>query len=158
VARLLDTLIQLAIIFALALGLNLTDPPGVVRVPVIIGVFVVVFLYDVPFEVLNAGRTVGKVAAGIRVVGLHGEPVGFLTSMTRMIQSIADFLLVLYETGVVTIVASGGDQRLGDFAAGTIVVRDKSPGLHDAQVPPIPVPVDAVGSWDVSALNAADVA
>ena len=101
VARLLDTLIQLAIIIALALGIyrhigagrrargrTRADLPRACS------------RYDVPFEVLNGGRTVGKLAAGIRVVGDHGEPVGFLASAIRNILRIVDFLPVFYVVGV----------------------------------------------------------
>jgi uncharacterized RDD family membrane protein YckC len=158
VARLLDTLIQAATIFALALGVALTSPPGVVRAVVIVVIALILFAYDIPFEVLNGGRTVGKVAAGIRVVGTDGEPVDFLASVTRTILRIVDFLPVFYVTGVATIVATDRDQRLGDLAAGTVVVRDKFPGLAKMVTAPLTVPVSAVAAWDVSAIDADTVA
>ena len=64
VARLLDMLIQGVIIFALVLGIYVTSAPGTVRAVVRVLLFLVVFGYDVPFEVWNGGRTVGKAAAG----------------------------------------------------------------------------------------------
>jgi uncharacterized RDD family membrane protein YckC len=157
VARLLDTLIQLAIIFALVLGIALTSAPGVVRAVVRVLLFLVIFAYDVPFEVLNRGRTVGKVTAGIRVVGTQGEPVGFIASAIRNILRIADFLPLLYVGGVISIVATRRDQRIGDLFAGTIVVRDKFPGVTHVSAPAT-VPVDAIASWDVSALDQQDLA
>jgi uncharacterized RDD family membrane protein YckC len=158
VARLLDTLIQFAIIIALALGIYFTSAPGIVRAVVRVLLFLVLFGYDVPFEVLNGGRTVGKVAAGIRVVGGLGEPIGFLASAIRNILRIVDFLPVLYVGGVICMVATPRDQRLGDLAAGTIVVRDRFPGLASALSSPATVPVEAVASWDVSALDQVDLA
>ena len=83
VARLLDTLIQVAIIFALAAVISLSSAPGFVRAIASVAIFLVLFGYDVPFEVMNGGRTVGKLAAGIRVAGGQGEPVGVLTSAIR---------------------------------------------------------------------------
>ena len=158
VARLLDTLIQVAIIIALALGVYLTSAPGVVRAGVRVLLFLVIFAYDVPFEVLNRGRTVGKVAAGIRVVGTQGEPIGFIASAIRNILRIADFLPLLYVGGVIAIVSTRRDQRVGDLFAGTIVVRDRFPGVAGSVSAPATVPVEAVATWDVSALDQQDLA
>jgi uncharacterized RDD family membrane protein YckC len=158
VARLLDTLIQLAIILALALGVALSSPPGFVRAILLVILFLVLLAYDLPFEVLNGGRTIGKAAAGIRVVGRNGEPVGFLASAIRTILRIVDFLPAMYAVGVVTIVATRQDQRLGDLAAGTLVIRDRFPGLSAMIAAPITVPVDAVTTWDVSAVDAVQLA
>src|SRR5581483_6934301 len=151
-------LIQLAAIFALAVGVASTSPPGIVQAIVFIALFLVVFAYDVPFELLNGGRTAGKMAAGIRVVGVGGEPVSFFASMIRNIVRIADILPGVYLVGATAILATERDQRLGDLAAGTIVVRDKFPGLPAGAAAPITVPADAVATWDVSALDNDDVA
>lgn len=158
VARLLDTVIQAAIIIALALLIYFTSAPGIVRALVRVALFLVLFFYDLPFEVLNGGRTVGKLAAGIRVVGNVGEPVGFLASAIRNILRIVDFLPALYVAGVVCMVSTERDQRLGDLAAGTIVVRDRFPGIQGAVSAPITVPAEAVATWDVSALGPDDLA
>jgi uncharacterized RDD family membrane protein YckC len=158
IARLLDSLIQIVIIIALAFGLLRFGVPGVFQAFGWVGVFLVVFAYDVPFELLNDGRTIGKVTAGIRVVARDGEPVAFLASAIRNIVRIIDFLPVFYAVGSISIVASHDDQRLGDMAAGTYVIRDKFPGLNFQIAPPITVPVEAVMTWDVSGLSADDVA
>ena len=158
IARLLDTVIQAAIIIALALGLYFTSAPGVVRAVVRVLFFLVVFGYDIPFEVLNRGRTIGKAAAGIRVVGTQGEPIGFLASVIRNLLRIADFLPILYVGGVISMVATANDQRLGDLAAGTIVTRERFPGYDARLSAPVTVPADAVATWDVSALGPDDIA
>ncbi len=158
IARLLDTVIQVAIIFALGLGIYATSAPGAVRALARVLLFLVIFGYDVPFEVLNRGRTIGKVAAGIRVVGDLGEPVHFFTSAIRTILRIVDFLPIFYIVGVISIVATRNDQRLGDLAAGTIVVRDRFPGVAKAVGAPATVPVEAVATWDVSAIGPDDLA
>jgi len=111
------------------------------------------FAYDIILETLNNGRTVGKLAAGIRVVGRNGEPVRFLASAVRNIARILDFLPFLYLIGTISIVATQRGQRVGDLAAGTIVARDRFPGL--AHVPaPLTVTPAAVVMWDVSAVSA----
>ena len=158
IARLLDTLIQGVVIIALGIGVAVSSAPGIVRAIATVLIFVVIFGYDIPFEVLNGGRTLGKSAAGIRVVGDLGEPVGFLASAIRNILRILDFLPILYVVGVVTMVSTQRDKRMGDLAAGTIVVRDRFPGLTGATSAPATVPVEAVATWDVSALDPADLA
>ena len=66
------------------------------------------------------------------MVGREGEPIGFVTSAIRNIMRIVDFLPVFYAVGVVSIVSTGSDQRLGDLTAGTMVVRDRFPGIDAA--------------------------
>src|SRR5690348_15344953 len=155
-ARMLDTVIQFLIIIALAFGIAAFEGSGIALAIGLVLIFLVVFAYDVAFEVLNNGRTIGKVAAGIRVVGESGEPVRFLASAIRNIVRIVDFLPVFYLVGTISIVSTQHDQRLGDLAAGTVVVRDRFPGL--AQLPaPITVTPAAVATWDVSAIRPDEV-
>jgi uncharacterized RDD family membrane protein YckC len=151
-ARLLDTVIQGALIIALAVGIFVSGSPGWLEAVSIVLMFLFVFAYDIAFETLNNGRTIGKLAAGIRVVGRMGEPVRFLASAVRNITRIVDFLPGLYLVGAISIVATEHDQRIGDLAAGTIVARDRFPGLRQ---PPAPITVtpDAVATWDVSAIS-----
>jgi uncharacterized RDD family membrane protein YckC len=154
-ARLLDVVIQFSAIFALAVGLGSADS-GILTAVSLVLIFGVVFVYDVAFEVLNHGRTIGKVVAGIRVVGDSGEPVRFLASAIRNIVRIVDFLPLFYLIGSVSIVATRNDQRLGDLAAGTVVARDRFPGLAEPTAP-ITVTPDLVATWDVSAIRPEEV-
>jgi uncharacterized RDD family membrane protein YckC len=154
-ARLLDSVIQFLAIIALTVGIGAVDS-GVFTAVSLVLVFLVVFAYDVSFEVLNHGRTIGKVAAGIRVVGDSGEPVRFLASAIRNIVRIVDFLPVLYLVGSISIVATRHDQRLGDLAAGTVVARERFPGLMQPAAP-ITVTPDLVATWDVSAIRPEEV-
>jgi uncharacterized RDD family membrane protein YckC len=155
-ARLLDTVIQGGLIIALAIGISATRAPGWILALSFVFIFLIVFAYDVLFETLNNGRTIGKQAAGIRVLGQGGEPIRFLASAVRNIVRIIDFLPVFYLVGSISIVVSQHDQRLGDLAAGTIVARDRFPGLGHA-APPITVTPDAVATWDVSAVSTNEV-
>jgi len=155
-ARMLDTVIQFLIIIALAFGIAVFNGSGIAQAVGFVIIFLVVFAYDVAFEVLNNGRTVGKVAAGIRVVGDTGETVRFLASAIRNIVRIVDFLPLFYLVGTVSIVSTRHDQRLGDMAAGTVVTRDRFPGLAQPAAP-ITVPREAVATWDVSAIRPDEV-
>ena len=62
----------------------------------------------------------------MRVVRSGGEPVGFLTSAIRNILRVVDFLPFAYVIGATSILATRKNQRLGDLAAGTLVVRDRA--------------------------------
>ena len=155
-ARLLDTVIQVALIIALAIGVSATGAPGWIEAMSFVFIFLVIFAYDVVFETLNNGRTIGKQAAGIRVLGQSGEPIRFLASAVRNIVRIIDFLPLFYLVGSVAIVSTEHDQRLGDLAAGTIVTRDRFPGITRMPAA-ITVTPDAVATWDVSAVTSTEV-
>jgi uncharacterized RDD family membrane protein YckC len=161
-ARLLDTLIQAGCIIALGIVGGLVSQAnlgGFGLAFFAVGAFCVFWVYDVAFETLAAGRTPGKRAAGIRVVGMRGEAIGFISSAVRNVVRIAD-LSVLYLPGVFSILLTTRNQRLGDLAAGTVVVRDAFGGRSTgaaAAWSSITVPVAAVTTWDVSAISAEEV-
>ena len=118
-ARLLDTVIQGAIIIALAMGAAFTGAPGLVLASVFVLIFLVVFAYDVAFETAQQ-RAHDRQAGGRdprRRRQRRADP--FLASSIRNIVRIVDFLPVFYLVGSISIVATQHDQRLGDLAAGT---------------------------------------
>ena len=157
-ATLLDVVVQLGAIFALAIVLGPLGSSGYVVAVYLVAVFVILFAYDIVLETWNRGRTIGKLAAGLRVVRVGGEAEGFLTAAVRNFLRIVDFLPAFYVVGVVSILATRRNQRLGDLAAGTIVVRERRPAVTPAAsfFPP-PVPAPSL-EWDVSAVSAEDVA
>lgn len=81
------------------------------------------WLYPVAFEVLARGQTPGKRAVGLRVVNLDGTPVVPSASVVRNLLLAADLLPFFYLTGVVAMLCNARFQRLGDLAAGTLVVH-----------------------------------
>ncbi len=101
------------------------------------------------------GGSLGKLAVGIRVVDKSTfERTGFLKHLLRWILLIVDtfpwFLLVPL-TGLILGLASRGHRRVGDFAAGTLVVEKRHvgrpalvPGVNEAAVSPVGLP----GLWD----------
>lgn len=123
--------------------------------------FLVFFVYDVLFEVRAGGRTPGKRLTGLRVVRSGGQPVGFVTSAIRNVVRIVDALPGFYGVAMAVMFASRRNQRLGDIAAGTVVVRERTGGRRPASAPvaqaPAPGRPDPLG-WDVSAVSADDVA
>lgn len=85
--------------------------------------FVVLWFYNVLFEVYWEGTTPGKRAFGIAVMNLNGTPVGWPGSMIRNLIRTVDLLPGCYAFGCVAVLLSGRFQRLGDLAAGTVVVH-----------------------------------
>ncbi len=92
-------------------------------------VIVIIFLlnwgYFTLFEAFWNGRTPGKRVARIRVIQRSGRAIGLIESMTRNLVRYIDMQpFALYAVGVIAIFSTRQHQRLGDLAAGTLVVRD----------------------------------
>ena len=122
-------------------------------------IFLINIAYDVLFEVLASGRTPGKRMNGLRVVGENGQPVTFIPSSVRNLMRLVDILPFGYMIGAVSVLATARNQRLGDLAAGTMVVRDRR-DRHEMPwaMPPSPVPSHVLQTWDVSAISGEEVA
>lgn len=84
--------------------------------------FLLEWFYPVYFEVFRNGQTPGKKSMGIKVVNDDFTPVRWNTSIIRNLLRSADFFPVLYLFGIISITCSKKFQRLGDMAAGTLVI------------------------------------
>lgn len=84
--------------------------------------FLIEWFYPVLFEVFRRGQTPGKKVLGISVINDDLTPVRFGASLVRNLLRSADFLPFLYLFGLATMVSNSRFQRLGDLAAGTLVV------------------------------------
>ncbi len=96
--------------------------------------------YYLLFEWLWHGQTIGKRATRIRVVRLDGAPVSFVPVAVRNLVRIVDFLPMGYGAGVITMFCNRQSRRLGDFAAGTLVVKDQGELTLESLMTSIPVP------------------
>ncbi|MBB2494672.1 RDD family protein [Aquipseudomonas ullengensis] len=96
--------------------------------------FLVNWWYPVLFEVLYQGRTPGKKAMGLRVVHHDGTPVGWGSSLTRNLLRFVDMLPMGYCLGALSCLSNTTFKRLGDLAAGTLVVYRDEESLR----PPLP--------------------
>ena len=88
-------------------------------------VFLVNWGYFTLFEAFWNGRTPGKRVARIRVIQRSGRAIGLFESMARNLVRYVDQLPGFYAVGVITMFVTKQHQRLGDLAAGTLVVRDR---------------------------------
>jgi uncharacterized RDD family membrane protein YckC len=86
--------------------------------------FVLLWGYYLLFELLWSGQSPGKRLIGLRVIREGGRPLDFSASALRNLIRVVDFLPVGYGLGVLTIFADPRARRLGDLAAGTLVVRE----------------------------------
>jgi uncharacterized RDD family membrane protein YckC len=81
--------------------------------------------YFLLFEALWSGQTPGKRNQGLRVIKNNGQPIGWLDSAIRNILRAVDLLAGVYPLGVVVIFLSRTNQRIGDYAAGTVVIAER---------------------------------
>src|SRR5712692_7035006 len=150
IAQILDLLIVtglLIAVFFLASGAAAYTQSSTIAVLIEgFGSFIVVFGYFWISEALFSGQTLGKRAFRLRVVGDRGEPMTWVQAGIRNVIRIVDFLPYGYGVGVIVLFANGRGKRLGDLAAGTIVVKDSdSVGLWQLarpafRMPPPPPP------------------
>lgn len=146
-AILLDTCLQLAVLLALWLGvfglgwsLDFRDLAQRLSawLLALLGLlsFAVLWGYFLFWETVWNGQTPGKRAAGIRVMRDTGYPVDFRAAFIRNVVRIADFLPTFYGVGALCVFISKDSRRLGDYAAGTIVVMDAGAAPRHLAVPP----------------------
>ena len=159
IAQILDLLILGGVLLGLTFAAIAIGQAGfdvVAYLLVIIGGFVVVFGYFWASEAFWSGQTIGKKLFRLRAVGHRGEPMTFMQAGIRNVVRIVDFLPYGYGVGLVVLFVNGKGKRLGDLAAGTIVVKDSEyiglwqlaggqpsappppPGAPPAQAPALP--------------------
>lgn len=134
IALLIDTLIWLLAVVVLSVVFWLIRPgigafsrlsaQWAVAVYVLV-LFLLNWGYFTLFEAFWGGRTPGKRIAGIRVIQRSGRGIGLLESMARNFIRYIDQIPFFYAVGVIAVFATRQHQRLGDLAAGTLVVRER---------------------------------
>lgn len=117
----IDGIIRLSVIYAAAVGLVFLGGVGVAFWLVL--VFALEWLYPVAFELLPAGATPGKRVFALRVVMDNGLPLTAAAALTRNLLRAADFLPFGYGFAAVSMLLRRDCKRLGDIAAGTLVVH-----------------------------------
>lgn len=156
----LDTLIQVALIVLLVLVVAVLGTGGTWSVALFIaGGFLVLYGYFAFFEIVWNGQTPGKRAVGIRVVKDSGRPLTAAETIGRNLLRVIDQIPVVYLVGVTVALLNKQNKRLGDFVAGSILVREASLAELKAAWQPHasagPPPLTALGA---SALSVGDLA
>ncbi|HTL99158.1 MAG TPA: RDD family protein [Holophagaceae bacterium] len=118
------------------------------------GLFLIVlflgeWFYPVLFEVLWEGRSPGKRALGLQVLMEDGRPEGWGPALLRSLLMFVDFLPGFYGAGLVAMLAGREGRRIGDLAAGTLVVHAlpppapaRLPASARPTLPPVPLSLD----------------
>jgi uncharacterized RDD family membrane protein YckC len=89
-------------------------------------------------ETLSNGRSLGKLACGLRVVRDDGGPIRFRHALVRGLIGVIEILMTLGVVAVIASLVSARGRRLGDVFAGTLVVRERVPVGRTGFVPPPP--------------------
>ena len=116
----IDLAIRVAVVFAVSLAASALGQAGVGVM--LLAWFFVEWLAPAWFEAAWNGQTPGKRAMGIAVLNDDGTPLRWPAALTRNLLRAADFLPLLYGVGLVAMLSNRDFKRLGDLAAGTVVV------------------------------------
>ena len=89
-------------------------------------IFLPAMFYSLLMHIVFNGRTVGKMLLKMRVVKVDGSPVHWSNYLVRWMLRLVDIWLFVGSIGILTILFSEKRQRLGDAAAGTVVISTKN--------------------------------
>jgi len=137
-AWLLDTLIRAVALYLLMLLFNFLDLFGMGLF--LFSLFIAEWFYPVLFEIHMNGQTPGKKLVGLRVLCDDGTPVNWSASLLRNLLRVVDFLPMLYGFGIASMLLNRDFKRLGDLAAGTLIVytNENKETPQITEYPPIP--------------------
>jgi uncharacterized RDD family membrane protein YckC len=141
-----------------------SDSQTLIWVAAIFGLIAFAFFwgYYIFFEIIWNGQSPGKRWVGLRVIRTNGTPITLAESVIRNLVRVIDFLPAYYGVGVVTMFINEQSRRLGDLAAGTLVVYDKATisldSLAEKSAWPRYSPTPALAAdWPINRLSYQDV-
>src|SRR5262245_44121461 len=129
----IDLAIRLAALFAVSMLAAAFGRAGVGVI--LLAAFFVEWLLPAWFEAAWNGQTPGKRAMGIAVLNDDGTPLRWPGALTRNLPRAVDFLPFLYGVGLVAMLANRDFKRLGDLAAGTVVVYLGEKSTSERKIP-----------------------
>lgn len=142
-AMLLDLTAELAALAVTTLMVAMTlpglDDAAGAAVTLSLLVFYLVGL-PVLVETLSKGRSLGKLALGLRVVRTDGGPIRFRHAFVRGLVAFFEIVMFGGVPAVISSLVSPQGRRLGDVFAGTLVVRERVPGAAGTGLAPLPSP------------------
>jgi uncharacterized RDD family membrane protein YckC len=151
-ALMIDSLIGIAVLLLAVLAAYALAGDVAASIVAAVGLLVTYVGYHVVMEVFGGGRTIGKRATGLRVVSDGGAQIGLRASLIRNFFRILEGLVTSYIPAMISVLATRNNQRLGDLAAGTLVVRDQRPASVVAPSAPSVAP-ERFASWDVTGIG-----
>jgi len=149
-ARILSGLVDVAAMVAVAFGVlflalvTTSHADGALQHVALVGSLMAIFLvYPTVMETLTRGRSPGKLAVGLRVVRDDGGTVTVQQSFVRALVAVPEIYALSGGPAFFCSLVSSRGKRLGDYAAGTYVVRDR---VSLRLPPPVPMP-PALAEW-----------
>ncbi|MEU8266760.1 RDD family protein [Sphaerisporangium sp. NPDC049002] len=141
-ALLIDMALQLMAVFGLSLLMGMlswvAEEAVAVALSILLSALVIVG-YPVIFETLSRGRSLGKIAMGLRVVSDDGGPERFRQALFRGLSGLLEFWMFFGAPALISSLISPQGKRLGDVFSGTIVISERSP--RQAPPPEMPAPL-----------------
>lgn len=134
IAKLLDLFVQLAALFAVVMVLSVGigsagGGEALAAVVIAISIFLILFGYPALSETLWNGKTLGKSAMGLRAVTREGAPIRFRHAAVRSVIGLVEVYAMSF-IAVLSATISRNNQRVGDLAGGTIVIRERTADRH----------------------------
>lgn len=139
-ALLIDMTVQVVTLLGASLlvgGLGLLNDPALTAMVYIVLTVLVVVGYPVIFETLTRGRSLGKLALGLRVVSDDGGPERFRQALFRGLAGVLEFWMLSGAPALISSLISEKGKRLGDLFSGTIVISERVPRQYG---PPLDMP------------------
>ncbi|MEU6706372.1 RDD family protein [Streptomyces wuyuanensis] len=144
-SRALALLIDLVLVWAayllisVVLALATASLDEAAGMAVSIATFVLVLVgAPIAVETLSHGRSLGKLACGLRVVRDDGGPIRFRHALVRGAIGVVEILMTFGAIACIASLVSARGRRVGDVFAGTLVVRERVPAARSVYVPPPP--------------------
>lgn len=145
VSAFIDIFVQLIVlyggIFVVAFSLSQFDTALVGALSIVYSVLALVG-YPVIWEMSTRGRSLGKMAMGLRVVSDDGGPERLRQAIIRALSAVVEIFMFMGAPAVITSMVSPTGKRLGDIFAGTVVISERGPKL-----PPPPVMPPQLEQW-----------
>ena len=155
VSGMIDVLVTIVLLLIVSFILGLAAIPAgkaltwVATIGSMVTVFVVL---PAAMETLTRGKTLGKLAMGLRTVRDDAGPITFQHALVRALVGFVEIYLTFGTPAFIAAMVSGKGKRLGDFAAGTYVVRERV-NLVLSPPPPMPPPLASwAGAADITSL------
>lgn len=152
--RALAAIIDLTVVFiAYVLGftlwaVTLSDLDDALSAAILIVFTILSFVgYPLIFEIATRGRSLGKMALGLRIVSDDGGPERFRQALFRALSGFVEIWMFAGAPAVVCSMLSTKGKRIGDVFAGTMVISERGPKMP----PPVPMPPDL--AWWAASLQ-----
>ncbi|MFD9978699.1 RDD family protein [Streptomyces sp. NPDC059017] len=135
----LALLVAAYLLISVGLAMATASLDEAARAAVSIASFVLVLVgAPIAVETLSHGRSLGKLACGLRVVRDDGGPIRFRHALVRGAIGVVEILMTFGAIACTASLVSARGRRVGDVFAGTLVVRERVPVARSAYVPPPP--------------------